>query len=234
MSKLAQGTMIYFLDPADDSVVEVECATAFNPGGSPRDNIDDTCLRDTTAKSKGGLRRPGQATLGINADPEYPSHVRLYQLFEGDEDVALKWAVGWSDGTSEPTVGKPVDSVTIGAGGTGYTGTPTCSFAAPPVGGTTATGTVQVAAGVITGITITNPGSGYVTAPAVTITGAGTGATATAVLGEADFVFPTDRTFFTFEGYVSDFPFDFGLNALVTSTVTVQRSGPGAWLQKTP
>ena len=84
MSKLSQGTMIYFLDPADDSVVEVECATAFNPGGSPRDNLDDTCLRDTTAKSKGGLRRPGQATLGINADPEYASHVRLFQLFDGN------------------------------------------------------------------------------------------------------------------------------------------------------
>lgn len=234
MSKLSQGTMIYFLDPADDSVVEVECATAFNPGGSPRDNLDDTCLRDTTAKSKGGLRRPGQATLGINADPEYASHVRLFQLFEGDEDINLKWAVGWSDGTAVPTVGKPVASVTIGAGGTGYTGTPTVAFTAAPAGGVTALGTVQTSAGVVTGITITEPGSGYLVAPTATITGAGTGATATAVLGDADFVFPSTRTFFTFEGYVSDFPFDFGLNALVTSTVTVQRSGPGAWLVKTP
>jgi uncharacterized repeat protein (TIGR01451 family) len=52
-------------------------------------------------------------------------------------------------------------------------------------GGSGATGVVTVnAAGVVTGIVITNPGSGYTSAPTVTITTAGTGslATGTAVL----------------------------------------------------
>lgn len=53
----------------------------------------------------------------------------------------------------------------------------------PPVSGTQATATASVGAnGVITGITITNPGIGYTTPPNVLITGAGSGATASAVV----------------------------------------------------
>lgn len=38
------------------------------------------------------------------------------------------------------------------------------------------------------------------------------------------FVFPPTRTWIGFEGYVSDLPFDFQLNAVVASTVSVQVS----------
>ncbi|WP_440447132.1 phage tail tube protein, partial [Pseudomonas aeruginosa] len=53
MAILAQGTQIYALVPSRDSsgsptgdyeVIEVECATAFNPGGNPADQIETTCL----------------------------------------------------------------------------------------------------------------------------------------------------------------------------------------------
>lgn len=47
------------------------------------------------------------------------------------------------------------------------------------------------------------------------------------------FNLPHTRTWYTFEGYVADFPFDFALNALVTSTVPIQRSGAGVWIPKT-
>ena len=78
-----------------------------------------------------------------------------------------------------------VDGVTITAGGTNYAAaTTTVAFAG---GGATrqATGTVLISAGVVTGVTVTDAGEGYTSAPTVTITdtGAGTGATATAVLG---------------------------------------------------
>ena len=79
-----------------------------------------------------------------------------------------------------------VESVTIGAGGSGYTqDTTTVAFSG---GGATqqATGTVTVTGGAVTAITITDPGSGYTSVPAVTITDSaatpGTGATGTAVL----------------------------------------------------
>jgi len=155
MSKLTQGTQIYFIDPDDDSVVAVQCATSFNPGGAPADQIEDTCLESDDRTYKPGLRTPGQATIGLNSDPENASHIRMHELSETNPPPELKWVVGWSDGTAAPTV--------------------------------------DVA---------------------------------------GDFDLPTTRTWFTFQGYISDFPFDFQQNAVVTSTVTVQRSGGSAWIPK--
>ncbi|MCY1333625.1 Phage tail tube, TTP, lambda-like [compost metagenome] len=159
MSVLTQGTQIFFIDPEFDSsgagVREVECATTFTPGGNPADQIEDTCLSATTRSYKPGLRTPGQATLGLNADPENESHVRLHELSETDPSPTLKWAVGWADGTAVPTL----DS-------------------------------------------------------------------------NGDFVLPTSRTWFIFEGYVSDFPFDFAANTVVTTQATIQRSGGSAWIRK--
>lgn len=159
MSVLAQGTEIFFIDPNFDSsgagVVRIECATSFNPGGAPADQLDDTCLEDQDASSKRGLRRPGAASMGLNADPQNDSHFRLYQLFNSTEDVVLKFAVGWSDGTAAPTL----DSTD-------------------------------------------------------------------------DFELPTTRTWFLFQGYISDFPFDFQLNSIVNGTVTIQRSGGSQWVRK--
>lgn len=82
--------------------------------------------------------------------------------------------------------GDTVASVDVTAGGTGYaTATTNVTFTAAPAGGTTAQGVAVITAGVVTGVTVTNPGAGYLTAPTVTITGAGTGATATATLTTA-------------------------------------------------
>lgn len=39
-----------------------------------------------------------------------------------------------------------------------------------------------------------------------------------------DFELPTTRSWITYEGYISDLPMDFALNALVTSSITVQIS----------
>jgi hypothetical protein len=62
-----------------------------------------------------------------------------------------------------------VTGVTIQDGGEGYTG-PIVTFSAPDVaGGTRATGTATRADGVITAIVITNPGSGYTSAPVITV-----------------------------------------------------------------
>jgi hypothetical protein len=159
MSKLSQGTQLYFRDPDTDAIVEVECPTSFNPGGNPAAQLDDTCLGDTTAKSKPGLRQPGQATLAINADPTYASHIRLYELSQADPSPVLNWVLGWSDG--------------IGIAPTG-------------------------------------------------------------VQSDGDFVLPTTRTWYEFEGYIGDFPFDFALNTLVTSQVSIQRSGAAVWTPKAP
>lgn len=159
MSKLAQGTQIYFIDPSTDMVMVIECATSFNPGGNPADQIEDTCLEDFERTYKPGLRTPGTATITLNADPDNDSHVRIYELSQENPPPNVQWAVGWSDGTSAP--GVMVDSN-----------------------------------------------------------------------GDTVFDVPDDRTWYLFEGYVSDFPFDFQLNSVVTSDVTIQRSGGAVWARK--
>lgn len=47
-----------------------------------------------------------------------------------------------------------------------------------------------------------------------------------------NFVFPGTRTWYHFRGYVSDFPFDFTANTVVTTNFTIQRSGRGYWIRK--
>jgi hypothetical protein len=162
MSILTQGTQIFALvpavtDPSDLEVIEIQCATAFNPGGNPADQIEDTCLSDKVRKYLRGLRTPGQATMTLNADPRNASHVRLHQLSEDDDIGNVSWVVGWSDGTAPPTLN---------------------------------------------------------------------------VAGD-DFQLPTTRTWFLFDGYVSDFPFDFAANTVVVTSATIQRSGGSAWIRKT-
>lgn len=102
--------------------------------------------------------------------------------------AGLKNAVATKAGSVEQ------QNIVLTSAGSGYvqgTDTPTVTFSAPEVeGGTTATGTVDTSIEVlgnvtyliVTGITLTNPGSGYLKAPTMTISSpaAGSGGTATA------------------------------------------------------
>jgi phage tail sheath protein FI len=85
------------------------------------------------------------------------------------------------------TSGRPTNGVkgfVIGTQGAGYVlATTSVSVAAPQAGGRQAQAVPQVVGGKLTGIILTDPGYGYTSAPVVTITGAGTGAAATATLG---------------------------------------------------
>jgi len=68
--------------------------------------------------------------------------------------------------------GGAVSGTTVFDGGGKYNQAipPAVTFSAPPAGGTQATGTATVSAnGIVTSITLTNPGSGYTAAPTITI-----------------------------------------------------------------
>lgn len=237
MAILTQGTQVYVLapteaDPDQLEVLEVECATAFSPGGNPADQIETTCLSANVRSYLRGLRTPGQASLTINADPRNDSHIRLHQLSEDDSIEDLAWAVGWSDGKDIPPTLVPTGSIagiTITNGGSGYS---SATVSITGGGGTGATATATVESGEVVSITITDAGSGYTSAPTVTITGDGDDAAATAELSSNDWDLPDTRTWFTFRGYVSDFPFDFSANTVVTTAATIQRSGGAAWIRK--
>jgi hypothetical protein len=79
-----------------------------------------------------------------------------------------------------------VASVTITDGGSGYTAPETTpvTFSDPP-SGVTATGSVTISAGAISVITIETAGSGYVSAPTITLGGTGSGFAGTVVISDA-------------------------------------------------
>lgn len=157
MSLKTQGTDLYLIDPEDGSLLEIACTTSIDSAGATRAvSTIPTCLADTTgaaSKSPGELT-PATLTFGLNADPSEPSHIRLHELLiEGAEEI--KFALGWSDGTADPTV----DSNIV-------------------------------------------------------------------------FVLPSTRTWLTFSGFVSAFPFNFAANAVVATTVSVELDSPELWTVK--
>lgn len=75
-----------------------------------------------------------------------------------------------------------VERIDVVRGGYGYAGTPVIQVSPSPTpGGIDATASATVVNGVITAITLDNPGTGYTTAPTVSVE-AGSGASATAAL----------------------------------------------------
>lgn len=94
---------------------------------------------------------------------------------------------------TEVNFGGIVDSVAIVGDGTSYASSDTIAFSAPQVTtGITATGTITVDGGDITEVTITNKGSGYTSAPTITITSSsGSGVTLNATLANIYATIPT-------------------------------------------
>lgn len=101
MAVKTQGTDLYAIDPADDSLLVVGCVTSIDGIDTPIDQVETTCLQDSARSYIAGLATPGTATFGINTDPSDPAHVRLHQLKIAG--TTLNWAIGWSDGTADPT-----------------------------------------------------------------------------------------------------------------------------------
>ena len=62
--------------------------------------------------------------------------------------------------------------------------------------------------------------------------GWGDGTAAPTVDSSEDFVTPTTRSWLLFDGYISDFPFDFSVGKVVTSDVGVQISGMPTMVKK--
>jgi hypothetical protein len=146
MAQKTQGTVLYAVDPADDSLITVGCITALSGIDTTNEQIETTCLEDSARTYLSGLATPGTATFDINFDMTDTTHTRLHALKVAG--TTLEWIVGFSDGTAAPVV----DS-----------------------GGTW------------------DP--------------------------------PTSRSWIRFQGFMTNFPFDFQQNSVVQSSVGIQISG---------
>lgn len=103
------GTELFIIDPADDSLLKIDCPTVISGLSGSRSQIDDSCLEDIADSFQGGRITPGTATLGINTDPQNASHLRLHQLYK--EGTKFKFAIGWGDFTPPPPAAGPVPVV---------------------------------------------------------------------------------------------------------------------------
>lgn len=143
----SQGTDLFAIDPEDGTILDVGCITSISGIDTSIEQVETTCLNDSSRSYIAGLGTPGTATFGIQTDPQDPVHVRLLEL--KNAGTTLQWAIGWSDGTEPPTV----DAL------------------------------------------------------------------------DEDFDLPDTRSWLTFEGYMNSYPFEFALNAVVTSNIGIQVSG---------
>lgn len=109
MAQKTQGTMLYVIDPYDDSVLTVGCVISIDGIDTTLDQVETTCLSASARTYIAGLATPGTATFGINFDPADASHVRLHELKVAG--TTLQWAVGIADGTAPPTVDTDGDFV---------------------------------------------------------------------------------------------------------------------------
>lgn len=103
MTIRSQGSDLFAIDPADNTLLDVGCITSISGIDTAIDQIETTCLNDLSRTYEAGLATPGAATFGLQFDPADPAHIRLHQLKTAG--TTLQWVIGFSDGTLPPTVG---------------------------------------------------------------------------------------------------------------------------------
>jgi hypothetical protein len=89
------GTELFFLDPADCSVVQVGCPTSITGLDSTIEQLETTCLESTARTYEAGLATPGTASFTLNLDPQDASHTRLLELKAAG--LSTKWVIGFPD-----------------------------------------------------------------------------------------------------------------------------------------
>lgn len=120
-------------------------------------------------------------TAGTNPDATTGSGAAITAVLDGLSGVAPTFTARVN--------GAVAATVTVTAAGTGYTSIPGVQFSAPNIaGGIQAIGHAVLSTTTVGSIVVDNPGSGYTSAPTITIAGGGgTGATATCTISGALF-----------------------------------------------
>jgi len=123
-------------------------------------------LRILWAES-GSAERWAIARVGDDLPPMFAKGKLDGTLVKDGSAVMSVWGISAGTGAAGTSTitGNSVTSVTVTAGGTGYSFAPAVTFSGG--GGTGAAGTATVVNGVVTGVTVTAGGTGYTSAPAV-------------------------------------------------------------------
>lgn len=103
MALKTQGTRLYAINPADDSLITIGCVQSIDGIDTSIEQIETTCLSDQARTYVAGLATPGVATFEINFDPSDTTHTLLHSIKVSG--ASTKWAVGMSDGTDAAVVG---------------------------------------------------------------------------------------------------------------------------------
>ena len=99
MAKKTQGTHLYWIK--DDTTVQMVAATSISGISAQRDSMETTDLTMDAKTFMSGLMSPGSAQFTLQFDPSNAVHKDLHDAYVAGD--TLKWALGWSDGTTAPT-----------------------------------------------------------------------------------------------------------------------------------
>jgi hypothetical protein len=103
---VSQGTELFFVDTVtttDPTIVKMACPTGITGLGGPKDEIEDTCLDNTTDKTfKAGLGNPGDISVPFNLVPRDGSHQNLFTILEAG--TVLNWIECLSESATDPTI----------------------------------------------------------------------------------------------------------------------------------
>ena len=111
MSMKTTGTQLYFVDPYDFAVTEVDCPDSVSISGGDRNIIEVFCLASDDPETHSGRKGTVSANFLIHYDPRKDSHIRLKELYDSGE--RFSWAFGLSDGTAPPTADSEGEVVAI-------------------------------------------------------------------------------------------------------------------------
>lgn len=96
-----QGTQVYVIDGT--SVHEIGEIVNVEPGQDSVNKIDVTPLAEKVAKKyMSGLTDPSESSLSLRFDSNSAAHKKVIELSKSKKE-GLTFAIGASDGTSEPT-----------------------------------------------------------------------------------------------------------------------------------
>lgn len=155
-----EGTLPQAMDTILDQIGAVVVIVRVDEG---------TDINETVANVLGGVN----ATTG--------TYEGVHAFLAAESIIGFAPKVLIAPGFTDTRSTNGITSISVTAGGTGYTTAPTVGISGV---GTGAQATAKITAGVVTSVEIVKPGSGYTSAPTITLTGgSGTGATATATTG---------------------------------------------------